>query len=750
MVFLICGLLVGSAGIGAAALRVSTDNRIFYGPDNPYYQDYLEFEAEFTHNDNILFVLSASYSVLEGDFPEAIRWANDTISALNHVTRADSLASYPHPHTEDGELVVQSILDWACPTTQPCRTDATSVLTKPHLVNRVISPDLRTTGVLATVSIERGAVGTIEALHSETQRIRDEFLLQFPNHQMYVTGGVPMMAAFASETANDLSLILPSALIVISILLAMVLGSLRLAGSILIVGIASIITTLGLAGWTGHILNNATSTVPLIVFTLVVTSSMHIAFHFSRNTHADTHRLEAISQAKASLTSSLVPITISAATSAVSLSSLWFVDSPPLSQLGLMSAFGVIAGWAFTIVLLPLLLVSVRQTSDTHLSRNVQAWINSYARRVEIGELRIRAPTIGFIFCASGLLLLTVNEDFVRFFDESVPFRIHTDRATELMAGPNHIEAVLRNPEGSVFDTEYVAYVETLTREIRRNVHVANAHSFSDVMSDVSEAFSEKSLHEIESNDELAQLFLIYELSLQQGQSNVDLVNSVQDKSRISVLLKETTSNEIQDLEQELYGFHAARKTGYELLITGENIPVAHLSWMNIRSMVTGIFLSLTFTAIALGMVFRSVRLGSTALIATVTPVLAGFGIWGWINGDIGLAATAIIALTIGVVVDDATHYLYRFLDAKDRLELDSWAAAAYACHRAGGAIVSTSVVMGIGLSLLLFSSFQVNSSFGAVACLIIVAALIFNIAIVPRLAVWATPSHSTHEEPPT
>jgi predicted RND superfamily exporter protein len=44
-----------------------------------------------------------------------------------------------------------------------------------------------------------------------------------------------------------------------------------------------------------------------------------------------------------------------------------------------------------------------------------------------------------------------------------------------------------------------------------------------------------------------------------------------------------------------------------------------------------------------------------------------------------------------------------------------------------------------LGLSLLFFSSFEVNSSFGAVACLIITTAVIFNLAVLPRLAVWAS-----------
>lgn len=737
-------------GAGTTRLTVSTDNRIFYGPENPYYQEYVAFEAEFTDNDNILFVVSGEHSVVENRFPQAIRWLTDNVGGLKYVSRVDSLANYPRPTTQDDTLVVQSILDWACPEGETCRSNAKDALTKSHLVNRLISPSHSATGILASVSIERGAVGKIEALHESTIELQEEFRARFPEFEIYSTGGVPMMAAFASETSSDLALLLPAALLAIFILLTFVLGSFRLALVIFIVGVAAIVATLGIAGWTGHVINNATSIVPLIVFTLVVTSSMHVAVHYSRNTEPDTDSNQAITQAKASLSSSLTPILLSAATSAVSLCSLWFVDSPPIRQLGLMSAFGVAVGCLFTLTLLPLLLVAVRHTSDTHLSRWIQSWLNVYAKGLEAGKDQIILATLVFSVSIAGLLHLTVNEDFVRFFDESVPFRIQTDRATELLAGPNHIEIVLENPHGSVFDPQFLNYVNEMSELLREKKLVANVHSFSDVMSEVSMAFSDKPLSEIETGDELAQLFLVYELSLQQGQSNTDLINATQDKARISALLGDSTSNEIQALERNIYEHHREASSEYKLLVTGENIPVAHLSWINIRSMVTGIFLSLSFTALALGIAFKGIKLGTTALIATLAPVLAGFGIWGWINGDIGLAATAIIALTIGVVVDDTAHYIYRFLDARHRLELDAWAAAGYACHRAGGAIVATSIVMGLGLSLLLLSSFKVNSSFGAVACLIIFAALAFNLTILPRLTVWAFPSSSTDEEKST
>lgn len=734
--------------LGLPRLQISTDNRIFYGPENRYFQDYLNFESEFSSNDNILFVISAPYTVQEGQFPSAIRWLSQNAAGLEGVIRVDSLANYPHPTSDEDTLLVESLLDWSCPEGGECIRDMSPELSRSHLINRLVSNDERATGILATLSIERGAVGKIEAAHRAAEDLMTEFERIYPDLEVNFTGGVPMMAAFARATSEDLSILLPAALVVISFLLILVLGSLRLAAMIIGLGLLSIVITMGSAGWAGHIINNATSIVPLIIFTLVVASSMHIAVHFSRSMDAKGDAHEALRQVKASWSSTFVPILLSAATSAVSLSSLWLVDSPPIRQLGILSATGVSIGAALTIMVLPILMVRVHRVRQTRISQGIQQVVNAYAKHLERGAHYAWISAAIFLVATLGFLKLEINDDFVKFFEESVPFRVQTDRVTELLAGPNHIEVVVSNQSGGVFDPPFLKHVAALTEYLRNAPLVANAHSFSDVMEEVSQAFTGYTAASAETAEELAQLFLVYELSLQTGQSNTDLISADQQSARISVLLKESTSADIQALESSIYRWNEVQSTAYGMVVTGENIPVAHLTRMNITAMLGGIFFSLTFTAICLGAVFRSIRLGFVALAATTIPVVAGFGIWGWATGEMGLAATGIIALTIGIVVDDAAHYIYRFLSARQRLDLDPWAAAAYATHRTGTAITSTSIVLGSGLSLLLLSSFKVNSSFGAVACLIIATALAFNLTVLPRLAVWASGTAVSERRP--
>lgn len=739
---LICVSLVTLIfGLGLLRLQVSTDNRVFYGPDNPYFDTFLEFERTFTTNDNIVFVVHAPYSIEKHPYPEAIRWLTSQAFGLENVIRVDSLANYPHTSNDGESISVDPLLDWACPTNADCNSSLKSALERSHLFNRLVSPDLKSAGVIATLSIERGSVGLIESLQNDARSLAARFGERYPDLEIYFTGGVPMMAAFAESTAEDLSVLLPAALLTIFVSLILVLGSTRLAISLLAIGLLTSVIVLGAAGWLGHIVNNATSISPVVILTLVVTSAMHIAVHFSNNLISSTPPESSSSQAITSTKANLVPILISSTTSAVSLASLALVDSPPLQQLGILAAAGVLVGALLTLTVFPVLMSFVPHIRWTPLSRGIQRLINRYARHIEISGPPAAIAIALFLLASLGLARLQIDDDFVKFFEESVDFRIQTDRATELLAGPNHIELVLEAaPDSTVFDPTYLEHQSYVTNFLREQPIVANAHAFSDVMKDLVDVFYDDDSMGDLNEDQLSQLFLVYELSLSAGQTNTDLVSADQRKSRISVLLRESTSTDIQRLESDIARMHKVSGSDLSLVITGENIPVAHLSRLNISSMLVGIGFALLFAAAVIGVYFRSIKLGIAALLATTVPVIAGFGFWGWTTDSIGLAATAIIALTVGVVVDDTAHFLHRFLDGKSRLGLSPMEAAAYAAHRVGAAITSTSIVLGLGLGLLMLSKFQINSMFGAVACLIIVMALFFDLIILPRLAAWASP----------
>ena len=605
----------------------------------------------------------------------------------------------------------------------------------------MVSEDLSATGFIATLNLDVGAIGVVEEINEQTKAVIAEFRSLFPEYELVTTGGIPMMTAFGESSDKDLGLLLPVALVLISILLFVFFGGIRPMFSLVGLSLIAAVCTLGIAGWLGLVVNAATSIVPLVVFTIVTASSMHLVLHFLRISENHATEEQIAGDVRAALDGNIRPMLASAFTSAIGLLSLSFVESPPLQQLGQLSALGTVIGLVFAISVLPLLLSSSRSGYSSWVRTRIQRVLNTYARQIEEGRSYALIGTVLLTLLLAGFTRLEIDDDFIAYFDYDTEFRVETERAIELLAGPNHIEVLLENSADSgIFDLEYVNYLMSLVGYLRAQPEVANASSYADVLIDLSTAFG-KPLKDISTAEELAQWYLVYELSLQRGQSNTDLVRSDQKQSRVSVLLSRTTSNEIKLLERRIYEWHDSNGAPFHILVTGENIPVAHISALNITSMIAGLAASIALITFVVSIFVRETRLGVVALAGSLAPLLYGFGAWGLLGFNVGLASTAIIAVTIGVVIDDAVHMVYRFVDAKNRLELDGRYAAAYSVHRAGMAVTTTSLVLVAGLSTLLLSSFEINSSFGAVTCLIISLALLFDILVLPRLLVWSEKS---------
>ena len=311
---------------------------------------------------------------------------------------------------------------------------------------------------------------------------------------------------------------------------------------------------------------------------------------------------------------------------------------------------------------------------------------------------------------------------------------------TALLAGPYHVEVLIdTGVAGGIYDPEVIKSVDVLSERFRSDIRVANVLSVADVLREVAKALDDRNTLEGLDSEALAQFFLSFELALEKGQSTTDFVDVDHRFVRISILFGDVSMTDIREFERQTYEWASTElPSPLSLTVTGEGIPTAHLSGNSINQLMSGIGLSLAFSSLLIGWIYRNLRIVLVMLLGISVPVLSGFGVWAVWVGEIGMAATLVIAVTIGVVIDDAIHLLYRFHDGMRALDLSADEAAGYSVHRTATAIVTTSVVLSGGFSILMLSEFQMNSAFGICSALVIVMALVYNTALMPRSLVWA------------
>ena len=164
----------------------------------------------------------------------------------------------------------------------------------------------------------------------------------------------------------------------------------------------------------------------------------------------------------------------------------------------------------------------------------------------------------------------------------------------------------------------------------------------------------------------------------------------------------------------------------------------AHLGQRNIRAMLSGTVVAFADVSALLIVTFRSLRLGLVSLVPNFVPGLTGFGIWGLAVGDVGLALSAVMAVTIGIVVDDTLHFLSKYFQARRELGRSPEDAVRHAFQTVGRALYATTVVLVAGFLVLGMSRFTPTGQTGQLTALVIALALVCDFLLLPPLLLVA------------
>ena len=160
----------------------------------------------------------------------------------------------------------------------------------------------------------------------------------------------------------------------------------------------------------------------------------------------------------------------------------------------------------------------------------------------------------------------------------------------------------------------------------------------------------------------------------------------------------------------------------------------AHIGLRNIKAMLLGTTLALIGISILLIVALRSFRLGLVSLVPNLVPSAMGFGVWALTVGEVGLILSVVMAMTIGIVVDDTVYFLSKYLKARRKYNSTTENAVRYAFQKVGRSLVTTSAVLVAGFLTLILSPFVPNVQVGLLIAMIITFALIADFLLLPSL----------------
>ncbi|EPW5500592.1 efflux RND transporter permease subunit [Vibrio vulnificus] len=731
-------IAIVATAMGAKNLYFRGDYNIFFDGSNAQLQAFDEIQTTFAKTDNIALVLAPkSGDVFDQRTLTQIQEMTEQAWQVPYSSRVDSLANYQHTEAVDDDLLVEDLLYQSYPlTAERIAKVRTIAMSEPLLVNALVSEK----GDVAVINITMQMPGVDETAEVDevvayVEQMLSHYRAQYPDVTIYKAGIIAMNHSFAMAAQNDSATLVPTMLLVILVFLTIMLRSFLSVLATLVVIIGAIVATLGIVGWAGMFLHVASVNVPTLIMTLAVADCVHVIASMRHFMRQGMPKSQAIHR---SVTLNFVPIIITSVTTAIGFLMMNMSDSPVLRDFGNLSALGVMIACVLSVSLLPALLnllpvrFSAKQAAKSSDIMDKLADLVVHRRNV------LLPLSIGVIAGSAALIPYNkVNDESVKYFDTSSEFRQAADFMEQRISGMTTMSIAIKTHQSQgIASPEFLAVLGEFTHWLREQPETDHVASLSDIYKRLNKNMhgDDNAYYALPAERELAaQYLLLYEMSLPFG---LDLNNQVNvDKSSVKLQLtvKNLGSVELVALEERIYQWFASHAPQYQVVASSPSLMFAHIGETNMASMLSTLPITLILISALMIFALRSWRLGMISLVPNIAPAVIGFGLWALISGEINLGLSVVVTLTLGIVVDDAVHFLAKYQHAR-KAGQNAEQAVRYAFHTVGRALWITTVVLVAGFSVLAMSQFRLNSDMGQLSAIVIFVALVIDFVLLPSL----------------
>ena len=590
-------------------------------------------------------------------------------------------------------------------------------------------------------------------------------------------GGVPMIADdMITFVRNDLVVFGIGVAIFLVIVLGLIFREVRwvalpLAGcfyaGLLMIGM------LGLVGWKVTVISSNFLALMLII---TISMNIHLTVRY-RQLHRDFPDLSHHDLVATTVRRMVWPCLYTALTTIIGFGSLVFSGIKPVIDFGWMMSIGLGVTFVTAFTLFPAVVLLLgraprhaRSGTGGTPERDGDDGEATFTRRVTRSLALAAERRGGWVLAAAGALLvvcalggsrLTVENSFVDYFSEDTEIYRGLALIDRELGGTTPLEIVLDLDEDRIFDdepapkpTEYDAEAERekagywfteFKIERIKEVHdwLASQPEVGKVLSLASLVRVGEKLNGGEPLDSLMLALVYRRVPEELKRGLIDpYVDILWDEARISLRIRDT----LPDLHRKelIERIHAGLRD--ELDLGPDDVTVSGLLVLY-NNMLQSLFTSqistlgavLAGVALMLLLLFRSATLAVLGIVPNLLAAGAVLGAMGLAGIPLDFMTITVAAVTIGIAVDNAIHYIYRFRE--EFAERRDYVATMHVCHaNIGRAVFYTSATIIFGFSILVLSNFLPTIHFGLLTGLAMAIALLAALTLLPKLILLTKP----------
>lgn len=569
----------------------------------------------------------------------------------------------------------------------------------------------------------------------------------YPGVEEYHLTGLPLAEdAFGVEMFWQMGISAPLAVVVIFLLMWWFFKHVVLVFMPIVMAMVVVIITMGLMVGLGFPIHIMSSMIPIFLLPIAVLDSIHILNEFFEKYRTFKDKNKTITYVLKEL---YRPNLFTSLTTVAGFFSLSFAPIPPVQVFGIAVAFGVALAWVLTVLLIPAYIALLDEKKmgsfGAHedeleggfFGRTLLAWGRFTVwrwKQVLVGSVLLIGLSI------YGITHIQINDNPIKWFQKRHPIRVADKVLNKHFGGTYSAYLVLeaQDKEAQVFqEPAMLRYIEGLQIYLKEKGTVGKSTSLADI--------AKKVYYELLGGDKInnvipptapavAQTLISFENSHKPD----DLWHFVNpDYSKVNVWLQ-LTSGDNRDMAavvKQAESYFKAHPAPLALEHHWAGLTYINMVWQDkmVGGMLVnflGSFLIVLFMMIAL---FKSPITGMVSMLPLTITILFIYGSLGFTGKEYDMPVAVLSALTLGLAVDFAIHFIERarMLYAENK----SWPKTAQGMFGSPArALIKNALVISIGFLPLFASPLVPYNTVGFFMFMIMFVASVTTLMILPAL----------------
>lgn len=618
------------------------------------------------------------------------------------------------------------------------------ILSNELYVKNLVSEDGKHATILIYLKPELGRTGLDRDFVGKLQKTLQRY--QAPDVQFHLAGAPVEQVDFIGMINRDQFIFVPLIVLLLMLSIYMIYQSLICVFLAMASVLMTLVWTMGSIVTLGKDINLVTSLLGPVIMIVAVVNSIHFINLFvliRRHHRRDPKNIKyAVLITMKQLAK---PCFMTHVTSILGFASLLFDPVPAIQDFGLFASLGTFYSFVIHMVVIPVLLpilpIALFQDGKGNL------WIERMVVHfIELIEFRMRRLVILLtillvLVAVYGLKSLEVDTSLVRQLKPTSTLAKATHFIDNHVTGVYTMAFIFRRKDGKPFlDHDSLQKIDNFKAEVEALPDVRKVNCITSLVKKVHLAVENKpEAYQIPEDNKRIDTYL-NEMLKRSPSDTLQWISHDFQELRMEARIRAVGTRDGDVLEVRIRELIRQRLSqDFDCEITGNITLLGKMAKKLVEYQLRGFMVSFAAILVLVMVFFQSVRVGLLAAIPNLLPIILVYGMMGFFRIELSMPTAMISGIVLGLVVDQAIHFLNRFkLEFQKRRNY--LLALHYTYRYVGTSLVTSNLILCIGFASSIFASFRPTVHFGLLTALTIFIALFCTLILMPVFLVWMKP----------